>query len=334
MELSYRNNEKSLFRKYAPLVTAFANHQLGRDFLGVKEDKKIGLFLPNGYHRIVAEGKTYVEAQLVVTTRASYAPKLLPALRTIDLLSSFFHDFDEAQRFLFGQLGLISGREFLPLLRQMPHLATHTSYPDANPETTTVDGYAARTPVDEAWATIRAGAGNSSSDSANDLYVLAEATNGHTNFWRQLFRGFALFDTSSIPDDATLTPGASTINPTVNATFSSDNMRLVTTTPASNTALVNADYAQQGTVAQCTDWNGAGGARALNTTGDSNISLTGITKFGFRLAGDADNSAPTWVTATLYGRDYDTNEASATPVELIVTYTVPGGRGYGQIIGA
>ena len=95
-ELSYANNSKSLFRKYANLVTWFSKTQLGCDYLSDHSfslpynPKDISLLLPNGF--IEEQGKDY---QMTVTTRACYASKLYPALQTIDLVSQWISDFDE-----------------------------------------------------------------------------------------------------------------------------------------------------------------------------------------------------------------------------------------------
>lgn len=191
----------------------------------------------------------------------------------------------------------------LPLL-----LNTESTFnPDANVETTSVDGLAQRHDVDEVFSTIRNGAGTYAADadiSEIHFRVLASTT---TNQYAAITRSFLLFDTSSIPDNDTIdsavlsvfggTPLTSTFGGTV---------KVDTVSPASNTALVAADYnianhgmvSQSDTTLNIASWNTAAfNDLTLNATGRGNVSKTGISKFGMKTSFDMDNTAPTWSSA-------------------------------------
>lgn len=323
MELNYQNNSKSLFRKYAFLITSLAKHQVFRDYVMDKTfsmPKGVDLLLPNGY----IEKLDKKQRRLTVTTRAVYAPKLYPALYTLDLANNWLGGFGEAQRFLLGSLGLIRDREFLPLLLKLPLFTVATFNPNAHPETTSVDGYAVRTAT-EVWATIRAGAGTSASDL--DTNLICQYATGTSPNWSAFYRIFTLFDTSSLGNGAVISGATQSFYTVTDGNFAVS-LRIVTTTPASNTAIVAADYSQQGTVAQATDRTTASMSLnayndwTLNSTGIGNISLTGITKFGLRVAGDADNVEPTPGNGLISNMREHHSTEGVNKTKLVVTYTL------------
>lgn len=331
MELCYLNNPQSLFRKYNRLVTSFSSHQLGRDFLGI-QDKNIALLLPNGYHRVIDSGKKTTQLQMVISTRPLYAQKLFLALHAIDLASQWITDFQTARRFLFAQLGLIRDTRFPRIL-----FDTFVVTPNAHPEPTSVDGFAGRQGIDEAWSTIRSGAGNTFDDTSDLLMSWTQST-ASTNQYGFLRRTFILFDTSSFPADGIITPGANTVVMGLQGNYgTSYNQSLVTVTPASNTALQNSDFGQTGTTKQATDVINPG-TFTLNSTGEGNIAKTGITKFGIKLTFDCDNSAPTWSSVKDYGAYFYSaeNGTAGNRPTLTITYTLPGTSrilGNGMLLG-
>ena len=210
--------------------------------------------------------------------------------------------------------------------------STLTVYPDASPETTSVDGRVSRSPVDEVWATIRAGAGNGFSDSATQEQSPSIGSNGTTDHWEVLRRNIYLFDTSALTAGATIS----------GAVFSTrgynkaDNLgiaptlAMVASTPASNTALANADFSQLGSTRQAdTDITYSGYSTTgyndwtMNATGLGNISKTGVSKFGVRFGFDADNTTPTWANGTnsYFGTNFADQTGNTSDPKLVVTYT-------------
>ena len=113
-EINYANNPNSLFRKYAKLVTAFANHKLGRDYLGIENSKAIiGLLTPQGFHEFITESKIEEEYHAVIYARSIFAEKLYPALVKLDLYLPYVKDFNEALRLLFYATGLIREPKYI-----------------------------------------------------------------------------------------------------------------------------------------------------------------------------------------------------------------------------
>ena len=211
---------------------------------------------------------------------------------------------------------------------------TLTAYPDPDPETATVDGNVRRDGVDEAWGTIRAGAGTAADDAFNNRVIGFNAS-ATLNQWTTLYRAFYLFDTSAIGAAGAVT--ATTFS--VYGTVAIDNLGVsptidvYTTTPATNTALVAADFSQIGTTSQTGSpiavgaWSTSGyNTWTLNATGIASIATTGVTKFGTRNANyDVANTAPTWTASQgvdVQGYTADQTGTANDP-KLVVTYNIP-----------
>ncbi len=181
-------------------------------------------------------------------------------------------------------------------------MAVLTVYPDAHPESTSVDGNAARfVGGGEAWATIRSSAGTEKNDFAT-VHATQLRCDGNTDKYDFHSRLILLFDTSSLGAGATIDAATFEIVVDSKTDDFTDSISLVTSTPASNTAIENADYGQLGTTKQAADVTVASitaddatyNAWTLNATGEGNISLTSITKFGMRCTIDNDDTEPTW----------------------------------------
>ena len=82
---------------------------------------------------------------------------------------------------------------------------TKTFYPDESPEETSVDGYARHyESAGATWATLVAAAGTRSWDYINELRLIQIQCAGTQDKYWQINRGILLFDTSSIPPEATI----------------------------------------------------------------------------------------------------------------------------------
>lgn len=177
-------------------------------------------------------------------------------------------------------------------------MSSITVYPDANPETTTVDGIAARNGVDQTLTNIRAGAGNASDDLSTQNQVLHLQASTTNNQFSQLGRGIFLFDTSAI--GSTNNVDSSTISfwgYSKSNGLGSPAFVIGSSSPASNTAVVNADYSQ----VQTTSFGSISYASydatdtvysdiTLNASGLANISKTGVSKFSAQTDWDINNS--------------------------------------------
>jgi len=209
-----------------------------------------------------------------------------------------------------------------------------TYYPDANPETTSVDGIVTHTDPGATWATFVSGAGTGFNDFVTGTYIASWLVyQFEANKWTTLTRGIALFDSSSLPDGANISAATLSFRgngkddpqsnvPTINAFASA---------PASNTVLAAGDFDSLGSTAFATampyaDWSTIGyNDYALNASGMAAISRTGVTKLGLRLSHDVTGSQPTWAAAanTTGMFSFFSEQGDGYKPKLVVTYTVP-----------
>ena len=221
---------------------------------------------------------------------------------------------------------------------------TSTFYPDADPETTSMDGDVFRSGTNETWATMRDGAGTGDDGAIRNPQINARLETG-TSGYSTLARSIILFDTSSIPDTDTIDSATMSV---YGATDSANNwtidfaINIYTSTPASNTAIATADYIQVGTTAQATARVfSAFSASAyndfvLNATGLGNISKTGITKFGMRIVHDADNTEPTFEASKdclIKANSADQTGTANDPKLVVVHSAVATHRGFFGFMG-
>jgi len=182
-----------------------------------------------------------------------------------------------------------------------------TAYPDADPETTTVDG---RTweGTNAEWATIITAAGDGATDNeeVNQLVYMGCAVTSQV--WDQITRSIFLFDVSSMAggntDSATLTLTSGASSDTGSW---AEAVGLVSSAPASNTTLAAGDYDSLGTTRYATDISWTANSTnefTFNATGKSFIDTAadgdGILKLGVKLEDDIDASAPTWQSGEKY----------------------------------
>lgn len=209
--------------------------------------------------------------------------------------------------------------------------------PDANPESTSVDGVITRDiagPPWESWATIRTSTGNIASDSATTM-GLGITTDVNANQYKSLSRVVLLFDTSAIPDEATI--NSATVELYANSkanSFSEDWATVVVaSTPASNTALATGDYLQtgstalSGTVATSAITTSAYNTWTLNAAGLAAISKTGVTKLALVLDRDRSDSEPAHQTSKDHSVVFQTSDNTNKP-KLVVSYTGSDGYAY------
>lgn len=212
-------------------------------------------------------------------------------------------------------------------------MTTLVVYPDADPESTTIDGHVRRSGVDETWATIRAGAGtNQSSTSASQAMAQLTASTTSNQFER-LVRGIFLFDTSSIGASDTVTSATLSIYGSAKAAGLGStglDFDIVTSNPASNTALAGSDYANLGgtplaSVAYASYSTGAYNDFSL---APADVTKAGISKFGCRLSWDVDNSfGGSWssgASTSFHCHNADQTGTTQDP-KLTVIYTPAGG---------
>ena len=225
--------------------------------------------------------------------------------------------------------------------RWVPELSfgfsTLTKYPDADPETNTVDGYVYQgysTGSGVSWATIIAAAGNNVTDTvANDdvIWLWADTSSGN---WQACLRAIYLFDTQTLTSSAVISAAVISLY----GTGKSDGLAVTpdidiyTSAPASNTVLAAGDYDSLGSTSQTgspityAGWSASAyNDFTFNATGIGNISKTGISKFGTRNANyDVAGSPPTWSSNSSWLSGYFADQTgTANDPKLVVTYTKP-----------
>ena len=207
--------------------------------------------------------------------------------------------------------------------------------PDANTETSTVDGRVRESGVSDDWSTIHDAAGTDANDSTGNLAsAVGFAEDSTMDSWASLSRYIALFDTSSLTSDATIT--SATLKFKKFGTTEDGHYAgavVVSSSPASNTALVAGDYDSTGTTAysDVIDYFDITGAAfktfTLNASGEAAISLTGITKLAIvEDYYDRANYDPGWMdgaTVTKLGIKTADATGTASDPKLTVNYTLP-----------
>lgn len=221
---------------------------------------------------------------------------------------------------------------------------TLPAYPDADPETQTVDGVVMRAGSTDTWSQIRDGAGTASADSVAEssgicIGVGLKVQDVGGGAFDGLGRIIALFETSSLGAEADILSAICSFDCALGQdnflTEGEDELCITACSPASNTALANSDY----NIANWSDTklanevdkdslagNGAYTDWTLNAAGLAQISKTGITKLGLRFSADIDNSQPSPVLqdecTTIIVRFADYGAGSAP--KLVITYTAAG----------
>ncbi len=206
-----------------------------------------------------------------------------------------------------------------------------TFNPDANPETTSVDGDVR---VDNAasWTLARDPAAGSS---AQDVDTDFEFTSIQTGGGFYVYRDFVLFDTSALGASAVISAATFDLTRLNNTGGGTNTVAITNSTPASNTALATGDFdaltlnspTEYITRVTVSLWTADGNRQALtlNADGRANISLTGVSKFAIRNGNfDIDNVQPpdaNWVQRWYSAEQTGTTDDPA----LVVTYTSAAG---------
>ncbi len=211
---------------------------------------------------------------------------------------------------------------------------TVTFRPDPHPERTCCDGgvEASIGYYGVPWANLWSGPAKNAS--AEGAQTTAGFGSGDTeDYWRYMWRGFLLFDTSSIGKGSTILGAHLRLRgsgKTYSDPWDYSQACIVTAWPLNNATIILADYRNIGTYLlsstfirwadwKVDDWN----EFILNAPGENNINKTGITKFGVREARyDRANRAPVWqqhksVYVQWWCADYLLGQFSP---ELVVAY--------------
>lgn len=206
-----------------------------------------------------------------------------------------------------------------------------TFFPDPDAETNTVDGRVFRNNQDETFNDLRTGAGTGAEPSAPSGVGINIHSTTTTDQFKEIYRSVFLYDTSPLGSD---TIDSSTMDVYVqnHGTDLGDlNAVIVSSSPASNTDLVAADYniANWGSTDFCTPFafstlsNGSYKSVSLNAAGLAAIDGSGITKLGYRTEEDVDNNAPTWSSnvQSFWAQRWADQSGTSTDPKLVVTHS-------------
>ena len=187
-------------------------------------------------------------------------------------------------------------------------MPSRTFYPDADPETSSVDGSVWHIENTD-WASLRAAAGNfyTDDDDGSVYEMVGIGSYTDSNVWNRIVRGILLFDTSLLPKDCTILSAILSVY----TNFKRDGLNLGDTfkvnvygsSPASNVGLANGDFDSLGSTPLCDTPITYSGFTvderqefALNAAGLALVSKTGLTKLGLReVTYDVGGATPTWV---------------------------------------
>ena len=295
----HHDNRGSWFDKYQELLVDLANTDYGRDLLCIdKLPYPVTSMLKNvvvfdigrdALGSCIGDFRVGCKWGNVIRYRWLEVKKALDQMNMRRLLSLPRH------------LILPDGRK-IPVSRGAASL---TEYPDAHPESDTVDGFYGREVVVETFATIRGGAGAAARDAGATSLLGRILGAGTTDRWAQLHHGVFGFDTSIIGTDTADSGTFSVYGQSVVDNLD-QGMGLMLATLASHTAVAASDWANRDTTAQSDTSIDMGSFStsayndyALNSTGLGNVATGGVTEYTTSVSADiGSGTEPTWGSGT------------------------------------
>lgn len=314
-----------------PLDISLINTEAGRyllSTLGAKPIYPIVKITPNSFVEKL-DRKTF---RATFFSRRPIEQLFAPIIEKIEIANDEWKPIINTHEAFLHYAGLEPKNSIYPQI----FLTVSTFNPDANPETTSVDGYVERAGVDETFGTIRGGAGTGSGDTSGSgggiPRLNATAT---SNQYSTLIRGIFLFDTSVLSANAIISAATLSLYVDGGADQFSASINFTSCSPASNTALVSADFnntvgstkfANDKTIVDLVSPLNAYEDWTLNASGIAAIDKTGITKFMSRFSVDIEAGTPTWISG---GSSFITPHFAegANKPKLVVTYILPPGAG-------
>lgn len=227
-----------------------------------------------------------------------------------------------------------------------------TYYPDADPESTSVDGYVLNDDSNNTYSTraeamtacrntgsTSPGATPDDSSATAKVGAYLNTSSGRTLFYCKLYRAMLVFDTSSIPAGSTIDSASLRINASAALNQDNDGEDLVhavdTGGMGSNTSISSGDFDVLGSTSfgsfDISSYIGGWMTITLNASGKANVTPAGISYFGLMEGHDFNDSALNSVAdGTVENSITFSTADGANPPELIVTYTEPPGIGAQQ----
>lgn len=208
---------------------------------------------------------------------------------------------------------------------------TLTVFPDAGSGGDSVDGFTQRGDISESFSTIRSGAGTFSSDTSSPISFFKLQASTTSNEYKTQTRSIYTFDTSPLGASATIDSAIMSLFGTAKfSDLGTTPITIVSSTPASDNEIIDADYSQRGSTSFSTISFAAFSTSSyndftLNSSGESNISLTGVSKFAAISEWDFDDFFDgTWSSedrTEMQGRSSDHAGTSEDP-KLVIEFSV------------
>lgn len=311
----HRVDEDRWFQQNQKLLLAIANTTFGRSLL----------YIPQDFPPIVHIRKNCVIAQVGPNT---FKADFRIGAKYARIIRERWQEFNSYARYF--QTETVNAS---PLTRYALSVSalTLTAYPDPNVETTTVDGYIEDYENIGFSNQVAAATGTSANDSGANMFAQSTPDGGPFNIQRIV----TLFDTSALTSGATVSAAVVSILGGGKSSTDSYSVRLVATTPASNTALSTADWDQFGSTSLANEITLASYSTSayndFTMTDLTAVSKTSITKLGFRLTGEIAVSTPTG-TNFIQAASADTALTTSDP-KIVVTYTVASAARYLTLLG-
>ncbi len=310
-------NDAQWFKFYQPSLIGLVNTDNGRDLFDISRDLPTIVEIGPWYYKwIIGKG----EYQSEFHSRAVFFRRLL-------------HRWDEIIRGL--EHPLFAPRYVLHNGKKLAVPmggATLTAYPDADTESATVDGYIGFQGLDPDdrinWSTATTDNGDNVTITRDAHALLNSTWFQRSGTWEDVLRSFMLFDTSGIGSNVVTDAVYSFTSNQATDTASELTFNIVASTPASNTALVAADYDNVGTTSfgtiesdAVTHDSATYNAITFNSSGEEHVSTSGITKLAMRWEADRANAEPSSGTngAGCTQLSADTTGTSKDP-KLVVTH--------------
>jgi hypothetical protein len=164
--------------------------------------------------------------------------------------------------------------------------------------------------TDATWPAMRNGVGTTMVALQNNTFS-GQTDSGPLNIsgtYNEHWRGLITWDTSAIPDNATLTSAIVSVSGNANLNqLGPVNFAIIDANPSNRSAYVMGDYnrtnftrmAPDLAFASFTNGPGTWNNLTLNPLGLTNISKTGLTTFMFTHSVDVDNGTFTWVNSSM-----------------------------------
>ena len=318
---------KSLFDYYQKGLIQLANRSDGREFLGIDKEVSpkdwiVGI-TPNAYFLRIGRNKY----KGIFRCYPLFAKKLTGTISKVEITRNekLYQGLNKYQGLL-HYTGLFERPRLFP---QILLASPETFYAGAG------DGQVYRDTTNTSWADAHDILDGNTA--AYELTLIQVGCRYIADPGYQIVRGFLPFDTSDLPNTATITAGVFSVYVTGTADIDNDGddyIVAVQTSQTSNTELVVGDYDTCGDAitnptigSNTSDISGIGSSAyedfTLTATGRSWISLTSYTKLGLREGHDCLNHAiATSVGYTRIQLSTSEEEGTSQDPKLVVTYTL------------